>query len=76
MIMLFSLLLFLTGFAATRAKYFTKEILDKFEKEHQEADVAQNVIGFPDNGEGRYSQALTYRQWHEYMSSVRASANF
>jgi hypothetical protein len=76
MIMLFALLLFSTSFFATRGKYFTKDILGKFEQEHKDGNCADNTIGFPDSGEGRYSQALSYKNWHEYMSSVRASANF
>ena len=44
-----------------RGKTFTREFMDQFNKEHQEAfGTDAPVGGLPDEGNGYYSSKLTY----------------
>ena len=58
---------------------FTKEFMAQFEEEHKEAigkEQPEGSGGFPDCGEGRYSEKLTYEQWSRYCYFFRAHNNF
>ena len=55
--------------------------MTKFKKEHEQgydsdSDVTKLKGGWPDSGEGRYSQKLTYKAWYEFNCSERAHQNF
>ena len=53
--------------------------MEQFQEEHEEGfpgSGGTQYAGFPDNGDGRYSAQLTYKQWIEYNSSIRAHQNF
>ena len=45
-----------------RFKYFTKEFMEQFKEEHEQAfpGTEPAVGGFPDAGEGRYAAKLPY----------------
>ncbi len=50
-----------------RFKTFTEEFMTKFKDEHQEAfgkevEMSKLVGGWPDSGDGRFSQKLPYKQ--------------
>ena len=69
-----------------RRRLFTREWLaDKFEEEHMQAvsedDKGEIPIeispgGFPDCGEGRYSEKLTYKDWLIFNQTHRVHVNF
>ena len=71
----------ITGFWAggKRGKTFTPEFMkEHFEKEHKEAFPNQEVPrgGYPDMGNGRYSQKLTYEQWFNFNNAQRTHYNY
>ena len=69
-----------------RSRLFTREWLaDKFEEEHMQAvsedDKGEIPIeissgGFPDCGEGRYSEKLPYKDWLIFNQTYRVHVNF
>ena len=70
-----------------RRRLFTREWLaDNFEEEHMQAvseDTKGNQVpleipagGFPDCGEGRFSEKLSYRDWIIFNQTHRVHANF
>ncbi len=70
-----------TGFWAgsKRRKIFSEEFMkSNFEAEHQAAFPGQKVPkgGFPDSGNGRYSQKLTYEQWYTFNNAQRTHYNY
>ena len=72
---------FFTG--RQRSKVFSREFLsENFEEEHIEAMNEEGVMtdispgGFPDCGDGRYSEKLSYRDWYIFNQTVRAHINF
>ena len=71
---------FIISFVAgmSRKKYFTKEHMQQFEKEHEAAFPGSkpSVGGWPDSGDGRYSAALPYKDWVEFNNRVRVHMNF
>lgn len=60
-----------------RFKYFDKDFMAQFKAEHAKAFPGEEpqVGGWPDFGDGRYSEKLTYKQWHDFNTSVRAHYN-
>lgn len=71
----------MTGFWAgsKRRKTFSKEFMaENFEKEHQEAFPGQKVPngGYPDMGNGRYSQKLSYEAWYNFNNAQRSHYNY
>merc|ERR1711935_536261 len=62
-----------------RKKYFSAEFLEEnFGKEHREAfgpDSKPPKNGYPDCGDGRYSEKLTYEQWFNFNNAQRAHQN-
>ena len=71
----------ITGFWAggNRGKTFTPEFMkENFEKQHKEAFPDQEVPkgGYPDMGNGRYSQKLTYEQWFHFNNAQRTHYNY
>jgi glutathione S-transferase len=50
---------------------------ENFEKEHTVAFNEEiKPEGYPDMGNGRYSQKLSYKDWYEFNSAQRAHYNF
>ena len=77
-IMLMNLLLLYTQLfvgGKSRGESFNKKHMDIFAAEHANANVALNTAGYPDCGEGRYSDKLEYKDWYNYASNVRSAAN-
>ena len=74
--------LLLIGFifpGKARAKAFTKKFMEEnFLEEHQAAigdrDIGKG--GYPDAGNGRYSQKLSYKEWFDFNNAQRAHYNF
>jgi len=65
---------FVIGFALAvpaRAKYFTKDRLSMFNKEHKDAGLGETPakLGFPDAGNGRYSRVLSYAAWLDFNNT-------
>eukprot|EP00744_Colponema_vietnamica_P003420 GILI01005241.1.p2 GENE.GILI01005241.1~~GILI01005241.1.p2 ORF type:complete len:191 (-),score=70.56 GILI01005241.1:94-621(-) len=61
-----------------RNKYFNKEFLEKnFGEEHKKA-FGRSVPkgGYPDVGNGRYSDKLSYEEWFHFNNAQRAHQNF
>lgn len=68
------------GFIAggRRGKVFNKQFLDKNfgEQHHIEIGEAITKGGYPDMGNGRYAEKLTYKEWFEFNIAQRAHYNF
>ena len=66
------------GVIPTRFKTFTGEILKQFSDEHKKAFGTTKVPrgGFPDCGEGRYSEKLPFKQWFTFNCAQRGHLNF
>ena len=62
----------------TRFKLFNKDFMAQFKEEHQKhfPDSEPAIGGFPDAGEGRYSEKLDYKSWIEFNNSMRVHQNF
>lgn len=55
--------------AGQRGKHFKPEYLEAFEADHKEAFPEKDIkkaLGFPDTGNGRYSDKLTYAEWFNF----------
>ena len=67
---------FLVG--SYRSKVFGKEFIEKnFEQEAK--DMPPNSLskaGYPDMGNGRFSEKLSYKDWFNFNLRVRAHSNF
>lgn len=52
----------------TRMKLFNKEFMSQFTEEHKKyfPDGEPAVGGWPDAGEGRYSDKLAYKDWVDF----------
>lgn len=61
-----------------RKKVFTEQFMkEHFETEHMQAfNEPIKDQGYPDMGNGRYSQKLSYKDWYEFNSAQRAHYNF
>ena len=69
-----------TGWLVTRARgiYFNKTFMqDNFGELHQKYYKSDPVVGgYPDCGDGRYSDKLSFEGWYKFNSAVRAYLNF
>ena len=57
-----------------RFSAFNKEFMQQFEEEHKKAfgqDATPAVGGFPDQGDGRYSEKLSYKAWFDFNKANR-----
>jgi len=73
--------LVLIGFCCAfraRFKYFNHEFLDKNFGDMHKEETGHTVplSGYPDTGSGRYSQALSYKDWYELNNAQRVHLNF
>lgn len=61
-----------------RMRTFTKEFMNQFNEEHKKffPDSEPSVGGWPDAGDGRYSDKLPYKQWVEFNNAQRVHQNF
>ena len=60
-----------------RKKAFTFEVMDRFTEEHQRNfDTKISSIGFPDTGNGKYAQELSYKDWFHFNNAMRVHYNF
>ncbi len=71
----------ITGFFAgsMRSKLFSKDFMERnFKTEHERYFPGQDVPkgGYPDMGNGRYSQKLTYKEWFEFNTAQRIHYNY
>ena len=69
------------GFAVVvpaRNKHFNAKFMEQFKEEHKKSfpDTEPAVGGFPDAGDGRYSEKLDYKSWIEFNNSMRVHQNF
>ena len=57
---------------------FTPEYMKQFEKEHKKfyPDGEPSKGGWPDAGDGRYSDKLPYKKWVEFKNAIRVHENF
>ena len=66
---LYSFVYWATSFmpAGIRYKVFNEEFMKQFDAEHQEA-FGTNAPkgGHPDDGNGYYSQKLSYKDWYDF----------
>ena len=64
--------------APARFRTFTKEYMERFKEEHEAAfpGTEPAVGGFPDCGDGRYSQKLDYHDWVKFNNAMRVHMNF
>ena len=64
--------------APARVKTFNAEFMKQFEDEHEKAFPGSKpaFMGFPDAGDGRYSQKLEYKDWVEFNNAMRVHQNF
>ena len=61
-----------------RKKLFNNQFMkDNFAKEHANAFPGQRapLMGFPDIGAGRFSDALSYKDWFNFNNTMRAHMN-
>ena len=57
-----------------RTKAFNAEFMKQFEEQHAvecSGESKPAVGGWPDNGDGRYSDKLSYRAWFEFNNAQR-----
>ena len=70
---------FLLGFTVIPARMtaFNKDFMAKFDAEHEKAFPGEkpSVGGWPDDGNGRYSAKLPYKQWFDFNNAMRAHLN-
>ena len=62
-----------------RVTYFSKEFMAQFKEEHQKAFGPESDVpngGFPDTGNGYYSDKLPYDKWYYYNCANRTHMNF
>ena len=61
-----------------RRRVFTKEFLEKNFGHIHRKEIGGEVPrgGYPDHGDGRYSQALSYKDWLDLSSAYRVHLNF
>lgn len=65
-----------------RRKAFSDNFMSQFMDEHREAHahltepVLEPVNGFPDTGNGRFAEKLTYKEWYEFNNAQRVHMNF
>lgn len=61
-----------------RTRCFNKDFMAQFKDEHKKyfPDGEPSVGGWPDAGEGRYSDKLAYKDWVEFNNHMRTHQNF
>ncbi len=65
-----------------RKRVFSANFMSQFMDEHREAHahltepVLEPVNGYPDMGNGRFSEKLTYKEWYEFNNAQRVHMNF
>ena len=69
------------GFMAARHRrdFFSEEMLNKNFQETHEKQIGKGSLrpgGYPDTGNGRYSEKLEYKQWVQFNLDQRAHKNF
>ena len=74
--LILSFMSILIGFVTVgaRRKVYTAAHMKKFQEEHEAAFgplVKLGKGGYPDNGNGFYSQKIPYKAWLEYNNAVR-----
>ena len=80
-VLTFALYLTLVGFkygGGGRREIFHFENMQKFQEEHKKAFGGEAELcdrGYPDNGSGRYSKNLTYKEWFDFNSNQRIHGN-
>ena len=64
----------LVGFVGSgnRGKIFSKEFLEQFEDDHGGKPPGG---GYPDHGNGHFSQKLSYKDWYEFNLAQRSHKN-
>ena len=63
--------------AGVRYRVFSAEFMEQFDQEHMEAfGTKAPKGGHPDDGNGYYSQKLSYKDWYEFQNVQRAHYNF
>eukprot|EP01138_Halocafeteria_seosinensis_P000216 gb/GECG01000222.1/.p1 GENE.gb/GECG01000222.1/~~gb/GECG01000222.1/.p1 ORF type:complete len:135 (+),score=14.07 gb/GECG01000222.1/:1-405(+) len=60
------------------AEFQRREKVQQLKDEHKKATGEEelNPGGYPDMGNGRYSEALTYKEWYEFNLAQRAHQNY
>ena len=79
MMVVLTICLFVTivGFiygGSTRKDTFDFETMYSFSEEHKKAfgkDTEPDNMGYPDNGSGRYSKKLSYKEWYDFNANQR-----
>ena len=62
-----------------RSKYMDEDFMKKFDevhKKHYPKDKSAPKNGYPDHGNGFYSQELTYKGWYDMNIGQRIHYNF
>lgn len=73
---------FAVGFALSssrRRKHFNKEFLQSNFGEVHKKEIGEEKIpsgGYPDQGNGRYSEKLSYQAWFDFNNAQRVHQNF
>ena len=71
---------FFTGFSIVPARMnaFNEKFMSQFDAEHEKHFPGEKpaVGGWPDDGNGRYSQKLSYKAWYDFNNAMRSHINF
>jgi hypothetical protein len=71
---------FAIGFSLNflRKKVFNRDFMKKNFEEIHKKEFGRGIgpMGYPDTGSGRYSDALSYKEWYEFNLAQRAHLNF
>jgi uncharacterized membrane protein YecN with MAPEG domain len=60
-----------------RSKTFSSKYMRRFEEIHaKEVGGKPPAMGYPDNGNGRYSEDLAYDEWYSFQNWQRTQYNF
>ena len=64
--------------APARFRTFNAQFMEQFAVEHEKAfpGTSPATGGFPDCGDGRYSQKLPYKDWINFNNAMRVHMNF
>jgi len=63
---------------ASRIKTFRRRFMREFDEIHKQAFGVEKApdLGYPDTGNGWYSQQLSYKEWYEFNNAQRIQMNF
>lgn len=73
---------FVTGFAIAqkkRMKCFNKKFMEEHFAETHKNEVGDAPLpkgGYPDQGNGRYSEKLSYKEWFDFNNAQRVHQNY